>query len=132
MFVAIPALLLHAAQERDSAPWSYSHLHRWCPHTAGNDWSGIRQRLNAHDAPSLILDVGSFDGSDAISLSVGNLHEVWTFEPTPTKWEGIRARLKELGLDHRIKLIPVAVSNRTGESNFKVVRHDNHRYRAGG
>ena len=70
--------------------------------------------------PGLILDVGSFDGGDAVRYARSGGHRVLTFEPVPSKASAIREKIQNSGLGHLIEFFPVALSNYTGTADFYV------------
>jgi FkbM family methyltransferase len=100
-------------------------LTTWCPMasrtTLRKHLLAERTRLNELP-PRLIIDVGSFDGRDAIAYAQASTQRVWTFEPTPAKHDGIRRRLREAGVAEHVTLFPYALSNRTGEGHLEVMR----------
>ena len=87
----------------------------WCPH--GKAVSKLLRR----EPSGLVLDVGSFDGRDAIAFAKAG-HRVWTFEPSPGKVSPIRERIANLGLAINITVYPYAISNTTGTAPFVVNR----------
>ena len=66
--------------------------------------------------PGLILDVGSFDGGDAVRYARSGGHRVLTFEPVPSKASAIREKIQNSGLGHLIEFFPVASSGFTSLS----------------
>ena len=94
-------------------------LRSWCG-MAGQHSNLINLR-NA-GGQTLIIDVGSFDGSDAIRFATATRQTVWTFEPTPSKHQPIRQRLRQANVDSHVRLFPCALSNRTSEGVLQVFR----------
>ena len=93
----------------------------WCPHYP------MLHELLGKQPNGLVLDVGSFDGSDAIVFARAG-HRVWSFEPSPGKVEPIRRRIKSK-LSARqaanVTLYPWALSNATGTAAFVVNKAGN-------
>ena len=87
----------------------------WCPH--GRALSKLLKR----EAPGFVLDVGSFDGRDAINFGKAG-HRVWSFEPSPGKVVPIRERVANVGLAANVSIFPYAISNATGTAPFVVNR----------
>ena len=77
----------------------------------------LQQELSAHPA-SLVLDVGAFDGRDAIFYARSGGHRVFSFEPTPRKVEGIQQLLAKEGMSHNVTVFNLALSNYTGTTTF--------------
>ena len=92
----------------------YKRAAPWCPHSK----TAIKHALKAQPA-GLVLDVGSFDGSDAI-LYAGAGHQVWSFEASPGKIDPIRAHIAEHGLQNNVTLFHYALSNYSGTAGFTV------------
>jgi FkbM family methyltransferase len=67
-----------------------------------------------------VLDVGCFDGTDAIRYASNGGHRVYAFEPTRSKLKGIRERLRTAGLTQNVTLFNMALSNYTGTTTFWV------------
>jgi hypothetical protein len=68
----------------------------WCP----NGGRVLRRSLlGLRSFPDgIVVDVGSFDASDAVLFAHSSKRHVWTFEPSPSKHESIRQRLRQEGL----------------------------------
>ena len=99
-------------------------LATWCP-AAGRVLRRnlMRERARLDEDPiRIVIDVGSFDGTDAISFATASQQRVWTFEPTPSKHDGIRRRLNEAGVAGNVTLFPFALSNKTGDGQLEVLR----------
>ena len=97
-----------------------SELLGWCP----DEGQKLRRHLLAmreKDPSGVIIDVGSFDGSDAINFAQSSRHRVWTFEPAPTKHAGIRNHLRDKGVAENVTLFPMALSNRSGVAQFELM-----------
>lgn len=90
----------------------------WCPRRD----SPILHRLRGQPehARGIIVDVGSFDGRDAVNFAGSSGLPVWTFEPTPSKHPGIRRTIDRHGLASNVTLYPYALSNRSGEATMEV------------
>ena len=101
------------------------HLATWCP-SAGARLRHHLLKERAHAASSgplrIVIDVGCFDATDAISFATATQRPVWTFEPTPSKHAGIRRRLIKAGVSRNVTLFPYALSNITGEGRLEVLR----------
>jgi len=94
----------------------YGALVALCP---GGLWSALEATL-AQAPPGLVLDIGAYDGSDAIAYAKAG-HEVMSFEPVPFKVERIRAAIAESGVGSRISFHNMAMSNFTGTAPFQVM-----------
>ena len=68
---------------------------------------------------SLLLDVGAFDGSNALAFAAAG-HEVFAFEPSPSKAPVIQALFSASKDSARLKLFSMAVSDATGTLPFYV------------
>ena len=66
----------------------------------------------------LIVDVGSLDAKDALGFAGGTGHYVWTFEPSPTKADTIRSRIKGTN----VTFYPMALSDFDGTAQFEMRR----------
>ena len=55
---------------------------RWCPAHGGK--SVVQQTLRQHQPGQLVIDVGAYDGQEAIQYARAG-HKVLSFEPTPSK-----------------------------------------------
>lgn len=93
----------------------YSSRPSWCPHG-----KTLRKLLNKEPA-GFVIDVGSFDGRDAITFGKAG-HRVWSFEPSPGKVVPIRERMASVGLASNVTIFPYALSNTTGTAPFVVNR----------
>ena len=87
----------------------------WCPH------GRVLSKLLRREKPGFVLDVGSFDGRDAIAFGRAG-HRVWSFEPSPGKVQPIRERIVATGLAANVSLFGYALSNYTGSAPFVVNR----------
>jgi len=83
-------------------------------------YSSNLEHILALREPGLILDVGSFDGKDAVGYARSGGHRVLTFEPVPGKANAIRETIQNSGFAHLIEFFPVALSNYTGTADFYV------------
>jgi len=90
----------------------------WCPSRSPRLLERLRDK--PHVAHGTIIDVGSFDGNDAVNYARASGLPVWTFEPTPSKHAGIRKVIKARGLEENVTLYPYALSNRTGEAQLEL------------
>jgi FkbM family methyltransferase len=106
-------------------------LQRWCPPPGVMiPWNHTLVRHLAqrpHPDPSgrrtLVLDIGAFDGSDAVVLGdprKGARQRVWSFEPSPTKVSYIQGRLNQSDLGALVTLHPIALSNSSGVAQFQM------------
>ncbi|CAL6334428.1 unnamed protein product [Bathycoccus prasinos] len=73
--------------------------------------------------PGLVIDVGSFDGKDAVRFARSGGHRVYTFEPVPSKAKRIQETIEMNGLGNLITFFPVALSNYSGTTDFYVSKH---------
>lgn len=69
-------------------------------------------------SPSLCLDVGSFDGKNAIAFVRKGCSSVYAFEPTPSKIKRIRTTLKRSKMEQNVTLFEMAAGNVTGTTSF--------------
>ena len=60
----------------------------WCPAHGGK--SVVHQTLKQHQSGQLVIDVGAYDGQEAIQYARAG-HKVLSFEPTPSKAAKIKA-----------------------------------------
>jgi len=67
----------------------------------------------------LVIDVGSFDGADAVSFAIAG-HEVITVEPAPGKRKGILANIARTGLARNVTFLAAAVSSQPGNVTFTI------------
>ena len=86
-------------------------------------FSSQLDNLLALREPGLIIDVGAFDGEDAVRFSRNGGHRVYSFEPVPSKIKRIRETIEKSGFGDLITFFPVALSNYTGTTNFYVAKH---------
>ena len=77
----------------------------WCPDHGGDHAGWMAKTLASHE-PGLVIDVGAYDGKEAIAMARAG-HRVLSFEPTPTKAQKIREAIKEAGLEVRATAIPL-------------------------
>lgn len=97
-------------------------LRTWCPAQGRNHRSlSLERNLARLPAKSLLLDIGAFDGGDAISFARSGGHRVLSFEPSPTKQDAISALLTAANLSAAVTLHWMALSNFTGASFFEVM-----------
>ena len=107
-------LLVATAQ---AEPFLQAATHEsWCPHHGGS----LMQLLSG-EPPGFVLEVGSFDGSGAIAFARAG-HRVWSFEPSPGKFEPTKKKIIAAGLAAKIYLFGYALSNVTGSAPFVVNR----------
>lgn len=81
------------------------------------------ENLLALREPGLIIDVGAFNGEDAVRFSRNGGHRVYSFEPVPSKIKRIRETIEKSGFGDLITFFPVALSNYTGTTDFNVAKH---------
>ena len=102
-------------------------LTEWCTERSGRKGHGLEDnhaltaRLKASPA-GLVVDVGAFDGGDTIRFATNGGHRVWTFEPAPTKVGPIKQRFIDEGIDSRVTLHNVALSNASGTASFRMYK----------
>lgn len=89
---------------------------KFCPGGAGQLEASLIQSLERLN-PGLVLDVGAYDGRDAIAYAKAG-HNVLSFEPVPSKHRVIEQNFKKSGYDSSIKLYKIALSNYSGSTNF--------------
>lgn len=78
-------------------------------------------RLFSRDAELVILDVGSCEGEESIRYArTFPRARVFAFEPLPSNQELIRANLARYPSGGRIELVPLALSDQTGDAVFHV------------
>ena len=95
-------------------------LSSWCPGRRNAILRRlVRQRGLQPDA--IVIDVGSFDGTDAIAFATMSRHSVWTFEPTPSKHASIRERVQRSSVADNVTLFPMALSNYSGEAQLEIL-----------
>lgn len=82
----------------------------------------MARNLRRARLPSLVLDVGAFDGKDALAYARSGGHTVWSFEPSPAKVEPIRERVRAAGLADKVSVFPIALSDANGTTSFHVHR----------
>lgn len=99
--------MLHAFHTRDRSVRSFCE---------GFDPKIVHDAL-AKQPPGLVLDVGAFDGADAVNYASAG-HSVISFEPTPSKRRSIIERIRRSGLGANITFVPKAVSNVSGTIKF--------------
>ena len=109
---------------KHSAGAVYALPHLWCPHGqhGGKGVDLTEKTLKFIPPGQLVIDVGAFDGSNAISMA-GAGHRVLSFEPTPSKVANIKQKIaaaERRGLKGSIKFFPYAASNFSGEAPFVV------------
>ena len=105
-------------------------LRAWCPPPGTViPWNHtILRRLRQHQPQSgrrsLVLDIGAFDGSDAVALADdrGAAQRVWSFEPSPTKVAYIQNRINQSELTNRVSLHQMALSNYSGTAQFQMFK----------
>ena len=102
----------------------YALPHLWCPHGqhGGHGVDLTEKTLKFIPPGQLVIDVGAFDGSNAISMA-GAGHRVLSFEPTPSKVANIKSKIaaaERRGLKGSIQFFPYAASNFSGEAPFVV------------
>ena len=91
----------------------------WCP----TDDASLQTSLSLHlqqQAPGLVLDIGSYDGSNAIMYARSGGHRVYAFEPMLAKVARIRKRVWQLGLSANISTFALALANYTGTTTLWV------------
>ncbi|KAJ1490159.1 S-adenosyl-L-methionine-dependent methyltransferase [Baffinella frigidus] len=66
-----------------------------------------------------VIDVGAYDGKEAIEMARAG-HKVLSFEPTPSKATRIREAIKDAGMQDKIDFQNIAISDYSGEAPFVV------------
>ena len=89
---------------------------QFCPGGTGQFEANLLQELDKLK-PGLVLDVGAYDGRDAISYAKAG-HKVLSFEPVPSKHSKIEENIKRSGFSSSIELQKVALSNYSGTATF--------------
>lgn len=89
----------------------------WCPAHGGK--SAVHQTLKQHQPGQLVIDVGAYDGQEAIQYARAG-HKVLSFEPTPSKAAKIRSALVEAGVDQSVDFYSYAISDQSGTAPFVV------------
>mmetsp|Transcript_26088 Transcript_26088/g.59101 ORF Transcript_26088/g.59101 Transcript_26088/m.59101 type:complete len:332 (-) Transcript_26088:240-1235(-) len=93
--------------------------HVWCPAHGDARGSGLHRVLSEFPPGQLVIDVGAYDGKEAIEYASAG-HNVLSFEPTPSKSENIRRKIRSADLEDKITFYPWAVSDKSGEAPFIV------------
>lgn len=106
------------------------NMRRWCPARGSRIFRRNLLTLRSREPGGLVIDVGAFDGNDAVLFSHASRQHVWTFEPTPSKQSAIRHRLLENSMQTNVTLFPMALSNRSGKAAFELL-HPTSRSRRG-
>lgn len=75
-------IVVAVAQDLPLTRWRAA---QWCPGSRGD----LAATLGRH--PGVVLDIGAFDGTDAVAFATTGDHEVYSFEPTPSKAEVMSA-----------------------------------------
>lgn len=91
----------------------------WAPPTAVCSQRASLAALLAQAPKGLVIDVGAFDGGDAVAYAKAG-HEVLSFEPVPSKHAKIEAAFRASGVGSQITLHKVALSDHMGAANFSV------------
>mmetsp|Transcript_29562 Transcript_29562/g.49702 ORF Transcript_29562/g.49702 Transcript_29562/m.49702 type:complete len:313 (-) Transcript_29562:840-1778(-) len=91
---------------------------QYCPGGAHQHRAALVSVLKK-ERPGLILDVGAYDGRDAIAYARAG-HKVLSFEPVPSKHAKIERNFRESGVWDQIELHKIALGNFTGETRFYV------------
>ena len=81
-------------------------------------WSQFDELLAAR-TPGLTIDVGAYDGQDAVRFAKAG-HRVLSFEPVPSKAMVIERNIRKSGFTKQISFHAVALSNFTGSASFQV------------
>lgn len=77
-------------------------------------------RLHQPDAPLIIFDIGACEGEDTVRYARRFPRaRLFAFEPLPANQALVRANLARYGID-RAELVPLALSDRAGETVFHV------------
>eukprot|EP00966_Prymnesium_polylepis_P336121 7391434-Prymnesium_polylepis.1 len=118
------ALVEHAQELADTA-FVYAappYALRWCPEIIGQGQATgtktVTEALRSFP-PSIVIDVGAYDGEDALEYATAG-HQVYSFEPTPSKGDVIEAKYRMSPDAERIKFFRMALSNRSGTTDFWV------------
>ena len=69
---------------------------------------------------AVVVEVGSYQGEE-LALFKGLVRKMYTYEPSPAKFEKIRSVISELGMEKVVTFRPAAASDKTGEASFNVV-----------
>ncbi len=78
-------------------------------------------RLGPRSWPRLVLDIGSCEGEDAVRYARAYPEaRVLAFEPLPENQRRVAATIARQALGGRVELVPLALSDRTGEARFHV------------
>ena len=89
----------------------------WCPAHGGR--SVVQQTLKQHKPGQLVIDVGAYDGTEAIEFAQAG-HKVLSFEPTPSKARKIRQALEDAGVSDNVDFFSYAISDHSGTAPFVV------------
>lgn len=93
---------------------------QWCPGSRGD----IAATLGRH--PGVVLDIGAFDGADAVAYAAAGDHEVYAFEPTPFKAEMIESAIAASKHGDRIHYVPRALGARVSNMTYWVAKNRDH------
>lgn len=91
-------------------------LASFCPRA---NYAGVPPLALWGAAPSLVIDVGSHDGVDALSYARAG-HRVLSFEASPAKVIGIQKRLRGATHGSNVTLIHAAASDHSGNATLWV------------
>lgn len=84
----------------------FNSVLQFCPGGTGQFEANLLQQLGKVK-PGLVLDIGAYDGRDAISYAKAG-HNVLSFEPVPSKHSKIEANIMRSGFSSSIELHKVA------------------------
>lgn len=78
------------------------------------------RRIFQRDEPLTILDIGACEGEDSVRYArCFPSARILAFEPLPANQALVRANLARYGA-HQVELVPLALSDRSGEATFHV------------
>jgi len=79
----------------------------------------VQQTLRQHQPGQLVIDVGAYDGQEAIQYARAG-HKVLSFEPTPSKAIKIKQALADAGVEDSVDFYSYAISDKSGTAPFVV------------
>lgn len=102
------------------------HIAQWCPSDRADNPALARALAHGRNVTggSLCLDVGSFDGSNAIQFARAACDTVLAFEPTPSKIERIQRAFNTSGMAQKLQLFPMAMANFSGKTSYWLANGD--------
>jgi hypothetical protein len=82
----------------------------------------VQQTLRQHQPGQLVIDVGAYDGQEAIQYARAG-HKVLSFEPTPSKAIKIKQALADAGVEDSVDFYSYAISDKSGMDQTLLIHH---------